>query len=85
MNQPIKNKNGLVGVSLGAYLAGVASGGSGVVPPLLVEGDAPLDSPAWHCETKGPLLDGKRFCKLDDVEDVGEDTPVAAPAPDAGR
>jgi len=81
---PIKNKSGLVGVSLGAYLAGVASGGSGVVPPLLVEGDAPVDSPAWHCEAKGPLLDGKRFCKLDDTEDVGEDTPVVA-APDAGR
>jgi hypothetical protein len=81
---PTKNKNGLVGVSLGAYLAGVASGGSGVVPPLIVDGAAPVDSPAWHCETKGPLLDGKRFCKLDDMEDVGEDTPVVA-APDAGR
>jgi hypothetical protein len=79
-----KNKSGLVGVSLGAYLAGVASGGSGVVPPLIVEGEAPVDSPAWHCEAKGPLLDGKRFCKLDDMEDVGEDTPVVA-APDAGR
>lgn len=85
MTQLNKSKNSLVGISFGAYLAGVASGGSGLVPPLIVEGDAPVDSPAWHCETKGPLLDGKRFCKLDDVEDVGEDTPVVSGATDAGN
>lgn len=85
MTQPIKSKSSLVGISFGAYLAGLASGGSGLVPPLIVEGDAPVDSPAWHCETKGPLLDGKRFCKLDDPKHVGEDTPVVSNTPDAGN
>lgn len=83
MTQPNKMKGGLVGA--GAYVAGLVSAGSGVVPPLIVEGDAPVDSPAWHCEAKGPILDAQRFCKLDDMEDVGEDTPVVKAAPDAGR
>jgi hypothetical protein len=85
MTQPPPNKlkGGLVGA--GAYIAGLASAGSGVVPPLIVNGDAPVNSPAWRCEAKGPILDAQRFCTLDDVEDVGEDTPVAVPAPDAGR
>lgn len=82
MTQPNKMKGGLVGA--GAYVAGLVSAGSGVVPPLIVNGEPPVDSPAWHCEVKGPILNAQTFCHLDDVEAVGEDTPVVL-ASDAGR
>lgn len=80
---PNKFKGGLVGA--GAYIAGLASAGSGLVPPLIVEGDAPVDSPAWHCKAQGPILNAQRICVLDDMEDVGEDTPVVEQALDAGQ
>lgn len=74
-------KGSLVGGA--AFLAGYLAGGSGVAPHLVVNGEA---DPDWQCEVVGPALNGQRIChpKQDD-EQTDADTPVMAPAPDAGN
>lgn len=47
-----------------AYLAGVGTGGSGVLPQLIVEGDAPAEADGWKCEAEGPMLDAKLVCRF---------------------
>lgn len=61
-------------------LVGFVLAGSGLVPPLIVNGDDPHSS-EWVCEAIGPILDAQMVCRLRPAGADGGAPPVVSTSP----